>query len=182
MKRAIPLAVLAALTLACSSVRVDSDYDRAGKFDSYRNWNWIPREAMVVKDQQAYSELTDRRIRAAIARQLEGKGLTRVQGEGELIVAYQVGIREKMEIYDTGWGSGYGYGYGYRRGYWRTGRIESRQWTEGTLIVDLIDREAKHLVWRGKAVGVVGDYETQEQRINEALAEMFKLYPPDVAK
>jgi hypothetical protein len=180
MKSLIPLAVFAVLAVACSSVRVDSDFDREGKFDSYRTWTWIPRSAMVVKDQKAYSELTDRRIRSAIAGQLGVKGLEKATGEVDLIVAYQVGVREVMEIHDTGWGGGPG--YGYRRGYWRTGGIETRQWTEGTLIVDLIDAKARHLVWRGKAVGAVGDYEGQEQRINEAVAEMFKLYPPDVSK
>ena len=47
-------------------------------------------------------------------------------------------------------------------------------------MVDLIDSAGNQLVWRGKAIGVVGDYDSQEARIREAVMEMFKKYPPTV--
>ncbi|NIR68637.1 DUF4136 domain-containing protein, partial [candidate division KSB1 bacterium] len=58
--------------------------------------------------------------------------------------------------------------YGYWRGRPR-GRVYRHRYKEGTLILDIVDPQLKQLVWRGWAVGVVGNVEESEKRINESV-------------
>ena len=113
---------------------------------------------------------------AAIEDALLAEGIRHSGTKPQLIVAYHTGVQERSEYRDTGWGVGHS-GYGYSAGYSRS-RVEEVRYLEGTLMVDLVDAEKNSLVWRGRATGVVGDYEQQESRIVEAVTAMFERYPP----
>jgi len=180
------LTAVLVLLAGCSTISVDTDYDKNADFAKYRTFRWISRSAMRFDGE--FNQLTDQRIRAAITDVLRARGIEEQAEGAQLTVAYHTGSRERTEVYSSGWGGGGYYGgyraggygaggYGYWPGYGHSS-IETRTYVEGTLMVDLIDAEAKQLVWRGKAVGVVGDYESQEARIREAVTEMFKKYPP----
>ena len=64
-----------------------------------------------------------------------------------------------------GWGGGFGWGYGYRPYYYAYGApfaytggltyADQEHYKEGTLIIDLIDRRTRKVVWRGFGVGEV---------------------------
>lgn len=174
MKTLVLTAAAAALLAACSTISVDTDYDKTADFSQFQTFDWAPPAAMRIAGE--YNQLTDQRIRAALTDALSAKGIEQAPGNPQLLVAFHTGVRERTEVFNTGWGGGYS-GYGYWPGYGHS-NIETRNYTEGTLMVDLIDAGEKRLVWRGKAVGVVGDYESQESRIREAVMEMFKKYPP----
>ena len=88
--------------------------------------------------------------------------------------------------YSGGWGGcgcggyypAYGYGYG---GYWGGGGVDVYQYTEGTLILDLIEAKSKQLVWRGMAQGTIDENaspEQRERRLNEAVMRMLANFPP----
>ena len=78
----------------------------------------------------------------------------------------------------------YDYYYSYRaRGYvavpyWRD-RTDVRQYTEGTLNIDVVDARKKQLVWEGVAVGTVGRVKPEQrgERIDAAVAAIFAAYP-----
>jgi len=166
-----------ALFAACSTVSVDTDYDKTADFSKYRTFDWAPVAAMRIDGR--FNQLTDQRVRAAVTDALSAKGIERAPGKPQLLVAFHTGARERTEVVNTGWSGGYGGGYGYWPGYGQSS-VQTYNYTEGTLMVDLVDADQKQLVWRGKAVCVVGDYDSQESRIREAVMEMFKKYPPAV--
>ena len=56
--------------------------------------------------------------------------------------------------------------------------LRSSYGSDEGVVIDLIDAQKKQLVWRGKAVGIVGDYADSENRINEAVKKLFQHYPP----
>ncbi len=168
---------LLVLLTACSSISTDHDFDAEADFSKYRSFAWIPSAAERIANPVEHSQLQDRRIRAAVERELAGKGITATAGNPDLIVAYSTRTTEKTEVFDNGFNS---YGYrGYRGSYWRPSTMNVYQYEEGTLIVDLIDAEKKQLVWRGKAVGIVGEYKESEKQINEAVQKLFLAYPPE---
>ena len=167
---------LIVLLTACSSISTDHDFDDQADFSKYVSYAWIPASAERIADPVEHSQLQDRRIRAAVERELAGKGITAAAGSPDLIVAYSTKTTEKTEVFDGGYNS---YGYrGYRGNYWRPSSMNVYQYEEGTLIVDLIDAEKKQLVWRGKAVGIVGEYKDSEEQINKAVQKLFLNYPP----
>ena len=97
-------------------------------------------------------------------------------GSGELIVYTQAGTAEKMNVND------YGYGYGSWWGPYPYGRnIDVSYYTQGSLIIDLVDNAKDELVWRGIGTAVVQDRGTPEERkkfIDEAVAKILSQYPP----
>ena len=77
--------------------------------------------------------------------------------------------------------------YGYR--YTASGKIswtladptQMRQYTEGSLILDIVDARTNHALWRGTATARLIEKvkpEERERRINEAVQELLKKFPP----
>jgi hypothetical protein len=54
-----------------------------------------------------------------------------------------------------------------------------KQYTEGTLNIDLIDRKTNLLLWEGIAIGKVtsNTYDNLEIKVNEAVTLMFETLP-----
>ena len=164
------------LLASCSSVSTDYDFDDQVDFSMYRSYQWVPSDSESTPNSVEYSQLIDRRIRAAVEQNLAAEGLTPASTAPNLLVAYSTRTDRKTEVLDNGY---YGYGYrGWRGSYWRPSTMQVYQYEEGTLVIDLIDAQKKQLVWRGKAVGIVGDYADSENRINEAVKKLFQHYPP----
>jgi len=64
--------------------------------------------------------------------------------------------------------------------YWTSVPSPMYIYREGTLIIDLTDARAKHLVWRGWAIAPVDEQYTPEKikaRIHEAVEKMFRKFP-----
>ena len=78
----------------------------------------------------------------------------------------------------------YNYYYSYRARsyfavpYWHD-QTHVSQYTEGTLNVDLVDRQKNRLVWEGIAVGRMARLKPDERaaRIDATMAEIFARYP-----
>ena len=170
--------LLALLFAACSSYDIHHDYDVEADFSRYRTWGWMPAAPEAAQDvdaARASNSLVDRRIRAAVDAALTAKGLTADETAPDVLVVYHTGLKDKVDITD--------WGYSYSGTYWGwAGRdIDAQNYTEGTLIVDLVDASSRQLVWRGSATGVVDPARTPEEReraVREIVAKMFDKYPP----
>jgi hypothetical protein len=167
-------AILAIVALGCASVQSHGDYDPGYDFAGLQTWDWMPEpgETRGVTGQR--NPLIERRIQDAVTRELSAKGYRHAPGESvDFRVAYHASAEEKIDVsttYDR---------YGYR---WRTPVVytDVREYTEGTIIVDVVDGTRDELVWRGTAVGVVrgGDPEDITDRINNAINDVLKDFPP----
>src|SRR5690606_35261557 len=72
------LVLLSALLLlaACKSPPVDHDFDASRDFAAYRSWKWLePAVQYRPNDPRLKSDLTDQRVRQAVAAQLDQRGL-----------------------------------------------------------------------------------------------------------
>lgn len=164
MKR---LALLATMVLTgVSSVMaatVKSDFDSTFEFTRPKTFTWTTRENKEFP-------FAHPRIINAIEAQLTAKGMLGVDAGGDVNVAYHVALGKRTEITD----------WGYRPRWGNS--IDVYQYTEGTIVVDMIDATHDKLVWRGSASDAVSDKpETNEKRMNKAMAKLFKKFPP-VAK
>lgn len=164
--RKLIIAAGAVLALsACTTLRTTSDYDRSVDFSHFHTFTF--------KDVQAdKTELGDRRVKRALEAELLSKGIRRDDEHPDLWVVYhlRVGRGPALYTYDAGWG----YGWGWRAGYVRPIPV-------GTLLVDLVDRHAKELVWRGTATDIVDIDATpaeKEEDLRNAVGKMFQDFPP----
>src|SRR5262245_8161293 len=140
MKRfVLPAVIVMALISPAISSTVRSDFDDHFDFSKPKTFTWI------TKDNPDYP-LAHPRIIKAIETQLIAKGLKGVETGGDLKVAYHISVGKKTEITDWGYAPG-----------WGGHSIDVYQYTEGTVVVDLINAAADKLVWRGSGTDVVAN-------------------------
>jgi hypothetical protein len=182
--RARQIAVGIGLILAtgCAGRPVSTDFSPATSFSQFRTF------ALVAPPDTAGQQLLDQRVRNAVQAQLDAKGLTASDRQhADLFVGYGMVDRTHKEIYSYRDGGGGGGGGGWR--YWRWGvawpmtvqrRVET--YTDGTVVVNLIDAKTKQVVWEGEVGDVVNLPVTNPvsatQKIDAAVAKLFTKYPP----
>jgi hypothetical protein len=158
---------------ACSSIRVNSDYDKAVDFSQYNTYAFYKRGI----DKVEISGLDKKRILNAIDAELTKKGMIKSENP-DILVNIFTKERERIDVnqYNAGWG--YGWGYGWNPYFWG-GRSYISSSTEGTLYIDLIDAKKKELVWEGEGVGYLTENrEKKESLINKFVAEILAQFPP----
>jgi hypothetical protein len=148
----------------------------------YRTFAWMPMPRANRNNKVNTNMVADAKIKDAATASLTNKGLTLNQRDPDLLVSYStmVGTGTRNYYYPTygyggfypGFGLGFGYGgwwggWGgwYRPYYYAYGEpfaygyggfaAGQEHYKEGTLIIDLIDRRSKQVVWRGYGVGEV---------------------------
>jgi len=166
------------LALGCSSMSVNHDWDRDADFGKYKTYAWAaqpetkPRNA---QEAQQRNDLLDKRIRNAVDDELKAKGFTENQASADVLVVYHLGTQDKINVTD--------WGYRYSYDYWGWGGrdIDVYQYTQGTLVVDLIDASTKELVWRGSATKTIESNPSPdkvEKNVRNAVSAIFAQYPP----
>ena len=175
--------VSAAGWIACSGIRVTTDYDPNADFSDVRSYAWLDESSGVEGDRPDVASLLDRRVRAAVEAEFQRKGIQRVdRSAAKVLVTYHLGVESKLDV-DT-INTGYGYGpYGRYGGISSTTTV--REYQEGTLLIDVVEPSSKQLVWRGAGQARIREYskpEEREQRINQAVKEILEKFPPGAKK
>ena len=134
------------------------------------------------------SPLITERTHAAIAAQLEARGLRQVDRNPDVYVSTHRTFKTEYDVYGYGapyWGLGYGWGWGpYYAGYspWYGGNswysVDER--IIGTLVVDVENARTGELMWRGAAEKHVHEHASPEhrsKRVNKEVDKMFEKFP-----
>jgi hypothetical protein len=147
-----PFALLATTIVlnACGGIPVSTDYDPDWQLQQPATYAWMDRPQKAVVDPLIDNDLVERRVHRAVAEQLEGKGLREgTAANATVLVTYHVGEEEKLDI--SSFHSNFGYypcwrcyGPGFDSDVWVS------QYTQGKLVIDLIDAKTKQLVWRSR--------------------------------
>ncbi len=181
MKTAILIVIVTAAMLAigCNPIYVNYDYDKDADFEKYQTFSWMELPETVPQnaaDAQKSNPLVAKRIRSDIDDQLVSKGLRLLEQGGDLLVIYYLDPKQMLVVQQNAY-SGMDMWANARVG----GSISTKEVTEGTIIVDLLDGKAKQLVWRGTAENTRRDdapiaqiYET----LDKAIVKIFENYPP----
>jgi hypothetical protein len=180
--------VLVVLFMSGLSACTSYDYYVAGlnrtNLSRYRTFAWMP--AGRNNNKASTNMAADAKIKDAATASLVTKGLTLNQRDPDLIVSYSsiVGKGTRTYYYPDYYGGmypGFGFGYGgfggwggfYRPYYYAYGapfmydgyNQGTEHYKEGTLIIDLIDRRSRQIVWRGFGVGEV--HHNQQKNIDD---------------
>ncbi|MGE8278925.1 MAG: DUF4136 domain-containing protein [Stenotrophomonas sp.] len=180
VSRSIAVLLVLALAACATGPRVASQADPSADFSRYRSYAFFTPLAL---EQHGYTTITSNRIRAAVRSQMEARGYVLDEANPDLWINLNAYMQDKTRV-TTMPEVDYDYYYSYRARsyvavpYWRD-RTDVRQYTEGTLNVDVVDVRRKQLVWEGVAVGTVGrvDPARQAEKIDAAVAAIFAEYP-----
>ncbi|MFC1682687.1 DUF4136 domain-containing protein [Candidatus Zixiibacteriota bacterium] len=168
----LAIAVLAGI-VACSTMRVATDYDQDADFSQYRTYRWIPHKPTVSPRRLLDHTLTEKRIKSSVESALAVKGIARAMDqEPDFFIVFHIGAQNMVDV------NTYGYRYGPRGRRW--GRhVDVQRYKEGTLILDFVDRQSKQLFWRGTAADAIYRPEDLEEKLNEAVGKILEEFPPE---
>lgn len=169
------LAILMSALGACSNVQVRTLVAPGADFTGRTTFKLLTpkmraNENLPANDPMLVNSITYRRMRAAIRSGLENKGY-RFAEEGESMdVAYYASAREKLDV------RSFDYGYRWRR--WPRERTEVYQYTQGTVIVDIVDPASKELLWRGQGRAEVSDDPDKfADQVEETASKILEKFP-----
>jgi len=178
MIKALCVSVFALAITGCAST-VITDYDSAAAFGAYESWNFAP----AREGDNGFVSLDGSRIRKAIEREMDLEKLQKVAAEeADLLVAWQIVTEERLERGGSGLGFGLGFGSG-NFGWGVSTQPPVEKVKEGKLVVELVDRSSRQVVWRSASQRYLQETQTSESRqklINTIVNDMFEEYPPEI--
>ncbi|MCZ6855540.1 MAG: DUF4136 domain-containing protein [Gammaproteobacteria bacterium] len=161
-----------------SSARVQTDFNPSADFSTYRSFSFISDKPLLVAS-IGLSPLLEGRLINATRGELTSKGYRFVANRemADFVVSFTMGARDKIRV--TSYPSNY---RGYNQWGWGTSyynEVNVRNYTEGTLSIDVFDVKRRNPVWHGWAVKTIS---TQDRRnptpvINEVVAAIFADFP-----
>ena len=183
---AAPAAIIFALT-ACASVdvrTVTSPDANLGALHTFKVMaNAKPRSpsgAQSANDPMLVNSVSSRALRADLVKGFTNRGYV-LSDNPDFAVAYYASTKEKLNV--TYWDYGYDY-YPRWWGGWGGGFGPGpndptvTQYTQGTVIVDVINPTTKDLLWRGQGVATVSDNEAQyEQDLWKTVTAILDKFP-----
>jgi hypothetical protein len=160
--------------------KVDVGYDKGTDFSRYTSYTW-GEPARTPTRPLLYASIV-----GSIDHELKAKGLARRDSGGDLILIPAGGIdfgmagAAGMPITSTYGGAPIAFDATMWSGAGGSGALTSTYVTEGTLVLEFLDRKTNKIVWTGTAKQKV-DLENKQKaldRIDKAIAKLLKQFPP----
>jgi len=199
---------LMAVITGCSTVLVQSDYDREINFAHFNTFDWTSQSENSGSNAVQQNTLFEKRLKKAVDKELTANGFQKQTAEKpDFLIAYSIQVEDKVNLLSSGYGYG-GYGYGsfghgyghhsygqhgfrYRSGHHGYGRhrfgYRSRYYGGGglvevTLVLDFVDPESNNVIWHGlykDEIDEIGIMIMTEDKITKAVKKILKEFPPD---
>jgi len=182
MKRFAILLAFSLLAGCATTPAVFTDYDPGVNFGQYQTYRWAQRP-------EGFSPLQTQRLVAAIDAKLRERGWTQ-STNAQVTLSGSIVTERRIRV-DTwnnapmwgGWGWGgccWGPGWGAWGG-WNTSTTV-RDYTYGTLVLDMFDAQTQRPLWRGIAMGTVPDSPiAQTNAMQSSVDRIFAQFPPTSA-
>jgi hypothetical protein len=151
-------AAATAMLAACASgPDIRRDTNPAAQFGTYKTFGFFPQ---LATDKAGYESLFTSRMKEATRRVMESKGYTYTQDNPDLLLNFFANVQDKQEVRSTPesmHGGPYSMGYyGYRDPFYygmSSPQVTTVNYKQGTVSIDLVDREKKILAWSATAEG-----------------------------
>lgn len=194
------LSAAAAFTLAAcaSGIRVRTALSPDASLHGLHTFRVLPTPKPKIagavssaSDPMLVNSISNRALRTDLAREFAGLGYVASDSNPDFLVAYYASTNKQLDVsywdygyawrphWWGGWGRRWGRGWGFG---WDTEPIVT-QYTQGTLIVDVIDAKTKDLLWRGQGIAAVSENEqVYEQDLKKAVEAIVDKFPAASSK
>lgn len=194
----IGVAVFATMTLSVASqAQVSVDVDQNVNLKQFKSYAWLSPDIKVGPNPLYNSGLISNHVKHDVDVELAKKGLAYDEQQPDLLVSFHTYTEARKEQvpnapiatpylaptllrFPRGFVSGWAYmpwGYANWPYQWNAG-FRTVNYTEGTLIVDVVDAHTQQLIWRGVAQGQVNSTSNGINReLHTGIHRMFKKYP-----
>ncbi len=180
------LAALAVVLSLCACSTIESIVNSNTRVDYKKNYDFDEIKAVTVAcimdaEDGPLSPADIERVDLAIGRAMEQNGIAVVDdpAAADAEVSWHVVTQEQSSLRE----------YNAQAYYqcWRCGpaisSAEVKTYTEGTFVVDIIDKSLSQSVWRGVVSGRMADEERdsiQQADLDKAAEEIFSKFPPGI--
>lgn len=184
------LAAVVGLASCASPRQANIDYDRTVDFSQYQTFAFYQAAAAPAGDSEqaakpAYDPLLDQHFKAAISREMTALGYRLDESAPQLLVNYQTNVENREDIRSSPFTINAGYGYFGRNSAFSFGfplyggGVEKVNYKVGTILIDVIDANAKRVIWQGVLEGRLSNKAMQnpQQAINDSVALIYQRYP-----
>ena len=171
------------LLAGCSSYSVKYDFDPGTNFRGYKSYDWYAGSKKAQGKKGDENPLTDKRVRASVEQQLQGKGFRlETKADPDFLIAYYPIYHTKRYRTHTsmavggGWRRPFGYGVGAR-----FGTSQTHTYKEGTIVLEIVDFKSNQLVWQASAEGALtahDDPQDAQEEISRAVRDLLERFPP----
>jgi hypothetical protein len=181
----IAAAGVAAIVLlgGCTSTpKVRSDYDKTANFGQYRTFGYL--EQAGPDGTVQFKSLGMQAMEATATREMQARGYTQAD-QPDLVVNFTGKLEERTDVqsvpgpmYGPAWGYGGWYGAPYG-GWGYQQQVTTRHYKVGTLVMDIVDRQKRQVVFQAGTEGVVTNemLKNQDAAIDTAVTRLFATYP-----
>jgi len=166
---------------ACASgPTVRTNVDQTADFAQYKTFGFV---SPLGTDRSGYRSIVSQHLMDATQRELEARGLRRLDSAPQLLVNFNARLSDKLQVTPSMAPMHAGGYYGYRRGFYGAWPMYETntvtQYTEGTLNIDIVDAARKQLVWEGVVTDTVtqSDLNAVQPSLYAAVAAAFAKYP-----
>ena len=180
-KRLLACALLGLLVLAgcASGPTIRSNVDPGVDFSRFRTFGFFE---PLATDREGYQSLVSQQLVSSAERELVARGLTRSDTNPDLLINFSANLDQRLRIRQTPPTSAGGM-HRHRRGFYNTWpgyqRTEIREYTQGTLGIDVVDPARRQLIWEGFAIGRVTQSTTDNLGpvLNDAVVDILRDFP-----
>lgn len=169
--------IVAVFASACApSVKVSADYDRSVNFSAYKTFSMYEMKADNV------NQLNQDRIEKYIRVEMSKRGYVENNMNPDLKVNAVTVLKNRRGISASTTYAGYG---GFYRPYGIWGApvagytsVNTYDYKDGSLVIDVIDAKANKIVWTGSAVAeLYNQPKNPEEAISTTVAKIMANYP-----
>lgn len=161
------------ILFSCSSTKILSDYDDSVNFKNYKTYNFSNET-----DNLPIDDIIKNRLINSISSNLNNKGFVKSENP-DFLVDLDVKTKNKKDYSNTNVNvsTTFGKRWRFRTGVGKTFSKEIN-YTEGTLLINIIDNDKKQLIWKGSGTDVVKDKNLNNSSISEAINKILSGFPP----
>lgn len=162
--------VLIAAPIAAQAQNVKVAYDHSADFTKFKTYSW-------VKGRQASNSQIHMLVVDETDRQLQRKGLKKVEAQADLNVTYYASLDENINtgaveyMKDTDWKK-----WGDHNPVYGPKMVAM---PIARMVLDIVDASANKLVWRGRAKDTYTPKQARgKKRVSKAMEKLFAKFPP----
>ena len=175
------MVLLVATLAACASpIEIRSSADPTFDFSTLKTYSWMPRKKSG--DPRLDGERMEKQVEQTVDEQLQRKGFKRVESGGDFLVGFRNVLAHRRteeqahEEYTSIWDDQ------FSPQVLSGDQTYEREYTEGSLVIDIIEPKENYLIWRGWAeteinLNKMGD-ENSRTRLGEAIHRLLARFPP----
>lgn len=197
----ISVSILIVMLLGCSTSynAVSSDYDRSVDFTKYKTFAWLPDNADTTNTPYN-NDIIRNNIRNYFGQCMSDRSYSVDLENPDLLMLLEITNTKKERVvtiyppsyyyspyyYGSSYYSPYPFGYYYQHypsyGYGRLGysgysTTEKQEYINGAITLNVIDRHANKLIWRGTAEGDIYDPSQINHDLHPAVHRILNDFP-----